>query len=140
MKNVFVKASRITLILFALAIAILILYIVITNGDEIIELPTVLGLFVFGAIFATAITVLIAVIIDIVESYKKEGFSFLKKYIMEIVFTGLTFTLYEYFIGKSGETWIQCFAQATIIVCAIKAGSNVIFAKNDKEGNRLNVY
>lgn len=80
-------------------------------------------------ILVVAVTLLIAVVLDIVESYKKDGFSFLKKYIVEIVLVGVIFTLYEYFISKSGETWVHCFTQAAIIVCASRAGSNVIFAK-----------
>ena len=92
------------------------------------------GLFdglLFGVLFLFAVTLFIAVILDIVESYKKEGFSFLKKYIVEIVLVGVIFSLYEYFISKSGETWVYCFTQAAITVCAIRAGGNVIFAKQN---------
>ena len=130
MKKIFVKISRVLAILAIVAIAILVYYVVTTTGDEI-DLPSGIGLFVFGALILFAVALSIAVILDIVESYKREGFSFLKKYILEIVLIGVIFTLYEYFISKSGETWIDCFIQAAIFTCVIRAGSNVILAKGE---------
>lgn len=128
MKKVFIKTSRILAVLVIVAIAILVYYSIIATGEDV-DMPFFMFLFSFGVLFLFAVTLLIAVVLDIVESYKKDGFSFLKKYIVEIVLVGVIFTLYEYFISKSGETWFHCFTQAAIIVCASRAGSNVIFAK-----------
>lgn len=128
MKKIFIKISRILAVLVLVAIAILFYYSFKATGEDV-DMPLLMFLFSFGVLFLFAVTLFIAVVLDIVESYKKDGFSFLKKYIVEIVLVGAIFTLYEYFISKSGETLVHCFTQAAIIVCVSRAGSNVIFAK-----------
>lgn len=135
MKNTFIKISRISLAIFAVAIAILVMYVVMANDDEI-ELPIIIGIFVLVGIILGIMGFLIAIVIDIVENYKKEGFSFVIKYAVEIIGVGALFVLYEHFVDKSDQTWIQCFTQASIIVLGIRAGSNVIFAKREKSYKR----
>jgi len=128
MKKIFIKTSKLLAILSIVAIVILVCYSFGATG-ETVDMPSFMSLFLFGVLFLFMVTLFIAVILDIIDCYKKDGFSFLKKYIAEIILVGVLFTLYEYFISKSGETWVYCFTQATIIVCTSRAGSNVIFAK-----------
>lgn len=123
----FVRISRICLGLFLIALAILIGFSLSIKTEEV-ELPALVGIFLFLSIFASAICILVAVVIDIVESYRTKGFSFIIGYIAEIAVVWIVYIIYNYCVGEGNLNFPQSLVQPVIIVCAIRAG-RVILAK-----------
>lgn len=121
MKEKMKKASKISLTLFVIAIAILVIYGNMVK-DETIEIPTILAVYLLITTAAALICALISFVLDAIESIKKDKFAYV---------TGLLGIAIVYFVGYVGiEIFLNgnkpnlqaTFIAALIFACISRTG------------------
>lgn len=126
MKVIFKRVGRICIVLFG--IFILILLGMMLFGPENKEIPSVIGWGFLLISIATLICILIAVVLDLNEGYKREKYGVLKKYIRDFVILFVLLAVYQLLAVESDRTWMDTFGNAVAYTCVAQAGA-YIFAK-----------
>lgn len=129
MKSKFIKISRICVMFFFVVIAILVGWIFVTKDQEVI-LPTVLGILPLLSGLAMVICIIIAFILDMVDSLKRDKFKYLIGNTILIAVLWLVLVIFEYFTGDKNVQLINLLGQSALSVCAVRAGS-YIFTNHD---------
>lgn len=126
MKKKFKKISKICLGVFCIAIVVLLGFMLLAPDE--MQLPSIVTWAVLISGGATLICIMIAVVLDLNEGYKREKYGVLKKYALRFVVLFAALAVYQLLAADSERTWMDVFGNAVAITCATQAGE-YIFAK-----------
>ncbi len=127
MKEKFHKVSKLILICFLAVIAVLVGFAMFA-GEQDITLPPILGIFIVIVTVLTVVCIFVAWLLDIVETVKRENFSFLVSYLAVIVVVAFVMAVGEYYLGEHIFDIAAWLRKSALIICAMRAG-NYIFSK-----------
>lgn len=128
-KSLFIKVCKISLLLFFIALAILVGFAVFTDESEF-TLPTIVMIYFLASTIACVLCIVIAWILDLIESVRRDIFTCLMGYLVVIVMFWGVLVAVDYFWNDAGVDLAGSLVKAALSVCAIKAG-NYIFTKRN---------
>lgn len=126
-KSIFLKISRSCLVAFFTALALLVGFAVVTKTEKI-TLPAILGIYVLISTITSLICIIIAWVLDLIESVRRDKFSCLTGYVVGIAMLWGAILVTDYFFYDMHIDWMSSLLKAVICVCVIKAG-NYIFSR-----------
>ncbi len=124
-KKKFKIISRVFLLLSVCELALLIGFIAFTKVDEL-TMPGILSVPFLIILIGMLACMAIAFVLDIVESWKSDWFSFLTGYIGSVVFLTVVATVCDYFWGEQQIEILSTALKALVVVSSVRAGEYVL--------------
>ena len=119
MKEKFIKISKIWLAIFACVVLAVVGFIFFNEGDTI---PAILGFPFLIAIVGMLVWLLIALVLDGIESWKRDKKSYVLGFIGAVAGLTIVVLLVEYFWGNHELEVVKSFVESVFIVGGIRAG------------------
>ena len=122
-EKIFKKVARISLAVFFVVLAVLLVYMNITEEDAVI--PTPLGIVFFISLAVVAICIIIAFVLSRIEEWKISRYSSLTNVLLYIAALTIVLILYDKFINKEEINAIKSFVQAMVLALGFKGGEYI---------------
>lgn len=129
-KNTFKKIGKLSVITFFVTSVIMVCFVLTSQEEEVVEIPTLLGILFGISMVAFLICIVIAWILDLIEGMRTNKVSYLKEFVMQIVVFSVVFVVMDYFIDKISGNWIGYLARVTGTLCGLR-GVEYIWSKKD---------
>lgn len=121
MKKTIKKAGKICLVMFCIAIAILVGYAFMSK-EEVIEVPTVIGIYLLLTSVAILICMSLAFVFDVIENMRRDKVSYIKELLRMAVIYFVIFVGVDY-LGNGNKPGLQTkLISAFVVVCIWRAG------------------
>lgn len=118
------KTSKVSFIMFSIAIAILVVYANVKK-DETIELPTIVVVYLLISTVVALLCFMAAFILDAIESIKKGSVSYVMELLRMIVLYFCVYAGANILLNKNTPNLQMTFLSAVIFACISRVGRNI---------------
>lgn len=124
-KKRFKNISRVFFLLFGCVLVLLIGFLFLTKESEV-EIPGILSIPFMVVLAGAVVCAAIAFVLDAIESWKRDCFSFLTGYIGSVVILTAVVSAVDYFWDKQQIEILATALRVVLIISGVRAGEYVL--------------
>lgn len=129
-KKRFKNISRVFFLLFGCVLVLLIGFLFLTKESEV-EIPGILSIPFMVVLVGMVLCAAIAFVLDAIESWKRDWFSFLTGYIGSVVILTAVVSAVDYFWDKQQIEILATALRVVLIISGVRAGEYVLKKEDD---------